>query len=183
VDAPPPRRAWIAATDPANEPIDGSASWATFKPVVQGWITTIRAGAPNNLIIVPSMSYDQHPGDAASSPPTGTNLVYTAHVYPGNWSTSFQQQVATAVAKAPVFITEWGYVLNGSDRNLGTASTTWGTDFEAKVDGYGASWTAWVTDNSWTPNLFSNSTFTGLSDFGRVTKNWLAAKASSDWVQ
>jgi hypothetical protein len=169
--------------EPFNEPIDGSASWATFKPVVQGWITTIRAGAPNNLIIVPSMSYDQHPGDAASSPPTGTNLVYTAHVYPGNWSTSFQQQVATAVAKAPVFITEWGYVLNGSDKNLGTASTTWGTDFEAKVDGYGASWTAWVTDNSWTPNLFSNSSFTALSDFGTVTKNWLAAKASSDWVQ
>jgi hypothetical protein len=169
--------------EPFNEPIDGSASWATFKPVVHGWIATIRGAGANNLIIVPSMSYDQHPGDAASSPPTGTNLVYTAHIYPGNWSTSFQTQVATAVAKAPVFITEWGYVLNGSDKNLGTSSATWGTDFEAKVDSYGASWTAWVTDNSWTPNLFSNSTFTSLSDFGTVTKNWLAAKASSDWVQ
>jgi hypothetical protein len=41
-----------------------------------------RCRAPDNIIIVPSMSYDQHPGDAASSPPTGTNLVYTAHVYP-----------------------------------------------------------------------------------------------------
>ena len=169
--------------EPFNEPIDGSASWATFKPVVQGWIDTIRAGAPDNIIIVPSMSYDQHPGDAASDAPRGTNLAYTAHVYPGNWSTSFKAQVTTAVAKAPVFITEWGYVLNGSDKNLGTASTTWGTDFEALVDGNGASWTAWVTDNSWTPNMFSNSAFTTLSDFGTVVKNWLAAKASSDWVQ
>ena len=169
--------------EPFNEPIDGSASWDTFKPVVQGWITTIRTGAPDNIIIVPSMSYDQHPGDAASKPPTGTNLMYTAHIYPGNWSTSFQQQVTAAVAKAPVFITEWGYVLNGSDKNLGTASATWGTDFEALVDANGASFTAWVTDNSWTPNLFSNSAFTSLSDFGTVVKNWLAAKASSDWVQ
>jgi len=101
--------------EPFNEPIDGSVAWATFKPVVQGWITTIRAGAPNNIIIVPSMSYDQHPGDAASNPPTGSNLVFTAHIYPGNWSTSFKTQVSTAVGKAPVFITEWGYELNGSD--------------------------------------------------------------------
>jgi hypothetical protein len=169
--------------EPFNEPIDGSASWDTFKPVVQGWITAIRAAAPDNIIIVPSMSYDQHPGDAASNPPTGTNLVYTAHIYPGNWSTSFQQQVATALKTAPVFMTEWGYQLNGGDKTLGTSSATWGTDFEAKVDGYGASWTAWVTDNSWTPSLFSDSALTALTDFGTVVKNWLAAKVSSDWVE
>ena len=169
--------------EPFNEPIDSSAPWTTLKPVVQGWINTIRAAAPNNIIIVPSMSYDQHPGDAASNPPTGTNLVFTAHVYPGNWSTSFQAQVATAVAKAPVFITEWGYELNGSDQNLSTTSATWGTDFETAVDGYGASWTAWVTDNSWTPSMFSDSALTTLTAFGTVVKNWLAAKATSDWVQ
>jgi len=159
--------------EPFNEPIDGSAAWDTLKPVVQGWITTIRAAAPNNIIIVPSMSYDQHPGDAASKPPTGTNLVYTAHVYPGNWSPSFQQQVATALKSAPVFITEWGYVANGSDKTLGTASKTWGTDFEALVTANGASWTAWVTDNSWTPSLFTDNTFTTLTDFGTVVRDWL----------
>jgi len=52
--------------EPFNEPIDGSVSWATFKPVVQNWLTTIRGAGANNIIIVPSMSYDQHPGDAAA---------------------------------------------------------------------------------------------------------------------
>ncbi len=169
--------------EPFNEPIDKSAPWATLKPVVQGWIDAIRAEAPNNIIIVPSMSYDQHPGDAASNPPTGTNLMYTAHIYPGNWNTTFKNQVATAVARAPVFITEWGYIPNGSDSTMGTASTTYGTDFETLVDTYGASWTAWVTDNSWMPNIFSDSGLTQLTDFGTVVKNWLAAKATSDWVQ
>jgi len=169
--------------EPFNEPIDGSASWATFKPVAQGWINTIRAGAPNNIIIVPSMSYDQHPGDAASSPPTGSNLMYTAHVYPGNWNATFKQQVATAVGKAPVFMSEWGYELNGPDSNLTTSSSTWGTDLETLIDGNGASWTAWVSDNSWTPNMFSDSAITQLSDFGTLVKNWLAATATSDWVQ
>jgi hypothetical protein len=51
------------------------------------------------------------------------------------------------------------------------------------VDGYGASWTAWVTDNSWTPNMFSDSAITTLTDFGTGAKTWLADKATSDWVQ
>ena len=76
---------------------------------MQQLIDTIRAGAPKNIIIVPSNAWDQHPGDAASNPPTGTNLMYTAHIYASNWSAAFQSQVATATAKAPVFISEWGY--------------------------------------------------------------------------
>jgi endoglucanase len=169
--------------EPFNEPIDSTTSWATFKPRVQTWVDAIRASAPNNIIIVPSMSWCQRPGDATSSPPTGSNFVYTAHVYPGNWSTTFKQQVSTAAARAPVFFTEWGYILNGSDTNLGTTDTTWGTTFEALVDGNGGSWTAWVADNGWTPNMFSSSSLTTLTDFGTVVKNWLSAKATSDWVQ
>jgi endoglucanase len=169
--------------EPYNEPIDSTTTWATFKPRAQGWVDTIRAEAPNNLILVPSMSYDQKPGDASNSPLSGSNLVYVAHVYPGNWNATFQQQVATATSKVPVFISEWGYVLNGTDKNLGTSSTTWGPSFQTLVDGNGASWTAWVTDNSWTPNMFSSSAITTLTDFGTLVKNWLSAKATSDWVE
>jgi endoglucanase len=169
--------------EPYNEPIDSTTTWANFKARAQGWVDTIRAAAPDNLIIVPSMSWDQHPGDAASSPLDGTNLVYTAHVYPGNWSTAFKQQVATAVTKVPVFISEWGYILNGTDKNLGTADATWGPTFQALVDGNGASWTGWVTDNSWTPNMFTTSALTTLTDFGTLVKTWLTAQAANDWIQ
>jgi endoglucanase len=169
--------------EPFNEPIDGSATWATLKPVVQGWIDTIRKGAPDTIIIVPSNSYDQRPGDAASSPPSGTNLMYTAHIYPGNWNQTFQSQVATAVAKVPVFITEWGYTLNGGDATLGTSNASYGTSFQSQVDTYGASWTAWVTDNGWTPSMFSDTAITTLTDFGKVVKAWMAATATKDWVQ
>ena len=168
--------------EPFNEPIDTMTPWATFKSTVQTFIDAIRAGAPNQLIVVPNTSWDQHPGDAASSPPTGTNLVYAAHVYPGNWSTSFKQQVATAVAVAPVFFTEWGYVQGGADRNLGTSDANWGSDFRTLVDANGASWSAWVADASWTPNLFSDRGLSSLTPFGTLTADWLGAKATSDWV-
>jgi hypothetical protein len=47
----------------------------------------------------------------------------------------------------------------------------------------GASWTAWVTDNSWGPPMFSDKTLTTLNRFGSLVQSWLAAKATSDWVQ
>lgn len=166
-----------------NEPIDQNTTWATFKPRAQKWVDTIRAAAPNNVIIVPSMIYCQRPGDAAESPLTTPNLMYTAHMYPGNWNTTFQAQVAAAVAKVPVFITEWGYDLGSTQNPTGTNVATWGTDFRTLVDGYGASWTAWVTDASWSPRMFSDTSLTQLTDFGTLTKKWLADEFGNDWVQ
>jgi endoglucanase len=160
-----------------NEPIDTKQAWSALKPVVQGFINTMRAAAPNNLIIVPSHSWDQHTGDAASDPPTGTNLIYTAHIYPSNWSSQFQAQVTTAVAKVPVFVSEWGYA--NSDPN----PQTWGTNLQTTLDANGANWTAWVTDNAWSPSMFADTSLTTLTDFGSLVKAWLAAKANSDWVQ
>jgi hypothetical protein len=164
-----------------NEPIDQQTTWATFKPRAQIWIDTIRAVA-SNIIIVPNMIYCQRPGDAAASPPSGADLMYTAHVYPGNWNTAFQQQVADAVAKVPVFITEWGYDLGSKQNPTGTTIDTWGTEFRTVVDGNGASWTAWVTDASWAPKMFSDADLTQLTAFGTLTKTWLADKAGADWV-
>ncbi|HWA76049.1 MAG TPA: glycoside hydrolase family 5 protein [Polyangiaceae bacterium] len=162
--------------EPFNEPIDNTKGWSALKPVVQGWVTTIRNVAPNNIIIVPSNGWDQKPGDAASDPPTGGNLMYTAHIYPSNWNSGFQNQVTTAASKAPVFTTEWGY--GTTDANY----ATWGTDLQAFVNNSGASWTAWVTDNAWTPSMFSDKGMTQLTHFGSLVKSWLAAKAASDWV-
>ncbi|HXT96551.1 MAG TPA: glycoside hydrolase family 5 protein, partial [Polyangia bacterium] len=161
--------------EPFNEPIDTNVGWSALKPVAQQLIDTIRAGAPNNIIIVPSNAWDQHPGDAASNPPTGTNLMYTAHIYASNWSAAFQSQVATATAKAPVFISEWGY--GSSD------PSSFGTSLQTTVNGDGASWTAWVTDNAWTPSIFADANLTTLTNFGTLVKSWLAATANSDWIQ
>ncbi|HVV51300.1 MAG TPA: cellulase family glycosylhydrolase [Polyangia bacterium] len=158
-----------------NEPIDTSVPWSTLKPVVQGLINTVRAAAPHNVIIVPSNSWDQHTGDAASDPPTGGNLMFTAHIYADNWNSTFQSQVSTAAAKVPVFVTEWGY--NPSD------SSSFGPGLQTTLDGDGASWTAWVTDNSWTPAMFTDASLTTLTAFGTQVKTWLAATANTDWVQ
>lgn len=55
----------------------------------------------------------------------------------------------------------------------------------AGVQGHanGASWTAWVTANAWTPSIFVDSALTQLTPFGMQLQTWLAAKSNSDWVQ
>jgi hypothetical protein len=88
------------------------------------------------------------------------------------------------IAKAPVFMTEWGYTYSTTGTNVDdTSSSSWGQTFQTFVEGAGASWTAWVTDNSWTPSLFTDANLTQLSTFGTLVQAWLAADASTDWVQ
>jgi hypothetical protein len=83
--------------------------------------------------------------------------------------------VATAATKVPVFISEWGY--SSSD------SASFGPGLRTTVDSDGASWTAWVTDNSWAPAMFTDGAITMLNTFGMQVKSWLAATATSDWIQ
>jgi endoglucanase len=165
-----------------NEPIDNAApgGWTTaFQTQAQSWINAIRAGAPNNLIIVGSPSWSQYPNGAAQFPLTGGNLVFTAHIYPGNWTPAFQGRVTTAVAAVPVFISEWGYQLVATmsrtdpNANLETTSDAWVNSLETFVDGNGASWTAWVADPAWGPPMFSGDAG-GLTDFGTAVQTWLA---------
>lgn len=167
-----------------NEPVDMSSNWPALKQRVQTWVDTIRAAAPDNIIIIPSRYWCQCPGDAATSPPTGSNFMYTAHVYPGNWGPSFQKQINTATAIAPVFFSEWGYATKGGDTNLVADTPTWGADFRTFVDANSSgSWTAWVTDSSWQPAMFSNSTTNKLTEFGTLASTWLSDKYTSDWVE
>jgi endoglucanase len=153
-----------------NEPIDNKVPWSTLKPVVQGLVDVVRAAAPQNIIVIPSNAWDQHTGDAVTDPPRGSNFMYTAHIYPANWNQAFQTQVATAVAIAPVFVTEWGYTATDPNPHA------WGTALQATIDANGASWTAWVTDNGWSPPMFTSTALTGLTDFGTLVKSWLASK-------
>jgi hypothetical protein len=171
-----------------NEPISisrsGSAArWAEFKPYAQELVDTIRAAAPDNLILLSSPSWAQLPGEAAASPVTGTNIVLVAHIYPGNWSSAFEAQITQALATYPVAVTEWGYLTDDSSDTVGYADPSWGTELQSFMDASAVSWTAWVADDSWAPPLFDSMTSGTLTSFGTLVRNWLEAKAGSDWIR
>ena len=74
-----------------------------------------------------------------------------------------------------MFITEWGYTTRPPAPTSTTPLDHLGQDFQTTVDGDGASWTAWVTDNAWTPSMFADTALTKLTNFGTLVKTWLAA--------
>ncbi len=174
-----------------NEPIDNKANagiaadgtWTSaFTTAAQSWVTAIRAGAPNTLIIVGSPSWSQYPDGALTAGLTGGNLAFTAHIYPGNWpgtSNGFQNRVAKAAMGEPVAITEWGYQIGTARSNLTTPDDTWAQSLQAFVESGGESWTAWVADPSWGPPMFTRAAgqpmnaFNGLNDFGTFVQTWL----------
>ena len=66
-----------------NEPIYPD-KWSTWKTTAQPWVDIIRAAAPKNLILIGGPRWSQNVAEAATSPFSGSNLVYVAHIYPGH---------------------------------------------------------------------------------------------------
>jgi hypothetical protein len=151
-----------------GEPIDftgdPTASWSALKPRAQAWVDIIRAAAPNNLIFVGNPKYDQYPGAAALNPLTGTNLVYTAHPYDFNWSSTFQSQITTAMARVPVVFSEWG---------IRASSTAFGTTMRNLAEPNNISWIAWCNDWAWGPPMYTDNTYSTLNAYGAFVKQWL----------
>jgi len=152
-----------------NEDSDTNA-WSAFQPLAQGWVNIIRAAGANNVVLVGGPTWAQTIGGSATTPVTGGNVVYVAHMYPEHYANattraSIASQVQQAAAAAPVFFTEWGYTGSAS---ANTAYVTW---VKSLASSYNASWTAWVISPSWGPPMF-NSDMTP-NDFGNDVKSWL----------
>ena len=82
--------------------------------------------------------------DAQTAPrPKRLLLIFTPDGAPAlNFNTTIDWKPTGTEA---AFMTEWGY-----DRS---DPASWGTALQTTIDGNGASWTAWVTDNAWTPSM------------------------------
>jgi len=157
-----------------NEPINPN-DWNTWKTWAQPWVNIIRAAAPNNLILIGGPSWSQNVSQAATSPFTGGNIAYVAHVYPQHggqsvWDSWFGNSSATV----PYFITEWGWQNGGGTPTSGTLSG-YGTPFSAYLDSKGVSWTAWVFDDIWQPVMFDTSwnLLGGENYMGQFTHDFL----------
>jgi endoglucanase len=165
-----------------NEPID-NATWATTKPNMQTWYDIVRQGAPDNLVLVGTPNWSQNIGDAAQSPINGTNVVYVAHMYPMHWGyQGLHDQITTAAALFPVFLTEWGFE-QGSDSVVDGTITSYGNPFKAFVNDLGASWTIWVAHYSWFPAMYTDANWTlavGEGSSGGFAKDWLYEQRDND---
>ena len=164
-----------------NEPADDTAdfTWADWRPTGQLLIDTVRKHS-DNIILGSGPKYSNDLSDVPKNPYNDTNLVYVAHVYPGNvpkgedqvaqWERSFGFLASTY----PVIVSEWGFS-NGGDETTNGTLEGYGRPLLDYLDPKNIHWTAFVyhpMDPGQGQMLIEND-WTTLTQFGEFVKQRL----------
>ncbi len=114
-----------------NEPVSGSGGdWGAIKSYANTICPIIRANT-QNLIIVGTPNWSQHPEQGARDPVNSTNIAYVLHFYAASHSKgSYGGNVSSALSAGyPVFISEWGTTNADGDGEPSSGATNEWTSF------------------------------------------------------
>ena len=123
-----------------NEPTQ--VSWASVvKPYSNAVVNAIRAIDPDNLIVVGTPTWSQDVDVASRDPLTQNNLAYSLHFYAAYHKQSLRNKALTALNNGiPLFVTEFGTVLNTGDGPIDTTETRLWMNF---MEYHQISWCNW----------------------------------------
>lgn len=115
----------------ANEP--NGVSWATIKAYAEKVIPVIRANDPDAVVIVGTRAWSSlgvsegaNSAEIVADPVRAPNIMYAFHFYAASHKDNYRAEVATAAAKLPLFVTEFGTVtFTGGGTFDAASSTTW----------------------------------------------------------
>jgi len=164
-----------------NEPADETASytWADWRPTGQLLIDTVRKHS-SNLVLGSGPKYSNDLSDVPKNPYSGSNLVYVAHVYPGNvpkgedqvaaWEKSFGFLAKTY----SMIVSEWGFSNEGDETTNGTLEG-FGKPLLDYLDQKNIHWTAFVYHpmDAGQGQLLIENDWTTLTQFGEFVKKRL----------
>jgi fibronectin type 3 domain-containing protein len=172
-----------------NEPINPDV-WVTWKSYIQPVIDTIRAVAPNNIILVGGPQWSTRVNSAAANPMSGANLVYVYHIYPNQGAATtanLNTKFGTSAQTIPVMLTEFGWNDNSSYSDAVTHGTTtaWGTPFRTYMDAHPEiGFTGYIFDNYWKPQYFDWSwNLMSGENQGLFMQQWFADKQNVNQPQ
>lgn len=114
-----------------NEPVGGSGGdWGAIQNYANSVVPAIRTNT-QNLIIVGTPNWSQHPEQGAQNPIQSTNIAYVLHFYASSHSKgSYGGHVTSALnAGYPVFISEWGTTNADGDGEPNSSATNEWTQF------------------------------------------------------
>ncbi len=114
-----------------NEPVSGSGGdWGAIKNYANSVVPAIRANT-QNLIIVGTPNWSQHPEQGARDPINSPNIAYVLHFYAATHSRgSYGGNVSSALSAGyPVFISEWGTTNADGDGEPNSNATNDWTQF------------------------------------------------------
>lgn len=103
-----------------NEP-NGYATWDSIRTYAVDVIDTIRANAPDSIIIVGTPTWSQDVDVAAANPIDRENLLYALHFYAATHKDDLRQKAVTAIESGlPLIVSEFGISEASGDGELDT---------------------------------------------------------------
>lgn len=160
----------VAVYELFNEPTNnngklGKINWSQHRELMEEMIGIIYAHDTTVIPLVAGFNFAYLLNDVIKDPVNYPGVAYTSHPYPQKrnqpWEPQWEEDWGHVADKYPLICTEFGFMsANGrgahvpviSDESYGHAIIDY---FEKK----GISWTAWVFDPQWSPQLIENWDF------------------------
>ncbi|EDY81827.1 Cellulase (glycosyl hydrolase family 5) [Verrucomicrobiia bacterium DG1235] len=166
-----------------NEPTNrngrmGRLPWSDYKAYMEELIFMIKAIDDKKIPMVAGFNFGYTLTDVKNDPISFPGVAYVAHPYPQKrpepWVEDWERDWGFVADKYPMICTEFGFMsADGPGAHVPViADEKYG---HAIIDYYekkGISWTAWVFDPQWSPQLFSDWDYTPTAQ-GKVFKAYM----------
>lgn len=144
----------------------GRATWAEHKVFMEEIIYVIRAHNALGIPLVAGFNWAYDLTDAGADPIDAPGVAYVTHPYPQKreppWEERWQEDWGFLAESYPVVAAELGFMsadLPGAHIPV-IADEEYGNAIIDFFEERGISWTAWVFDTGWSPQLIQDWTFT-----------------------
>lgn len=175
-----------------NEPTD--VSWSTIKKYANEVVPVIRKYS-DNLILVGTRSWDQHPEEVIGNTVSGENIAYVLHFYAAShcvsgsysWGGSCEGANGEKAIKAglPLFVSEWGSVEASGNGGVNESATNTWMNFLDKYQLSSANWS--VAHKSEGASIFpsdmSKTDNWSYTTAGNYLKNKVLSKNPTSYTQ
>lgn len=163
--------ATVAMYELYNEPTNrdglmGPMPWGEYRKLIEDLTSMVQAINPRAIVLVAGYNFAYDLSQVRYDPVKAPNVAYVTHPYPqkrrDNWETNWQRDWGHVAEKYPLVATEFGF-MQETDRGAHVpviGDETYGEAIIAFFEQRGISWTPWVFDVEWTPNLLDDWNYT-----------------------
>lgn len=154
-----------------NEPtnVDGAMGpmpWGNFRQLMEELTFMIQKINPRAIVLIAGYNWGYDLTAVRFDPVRAANVAYVAHPYPqkrrDNWETNWERDWGFVAASYPIVATELGFM---DEKGRGAhvpviADEKYGEAIVSFFEKRGISWTPWVFDAEWSPQLIDDWNYT-----------------------
>ncbi len=143
----------------------GAMSWSEYRDLIEDLIDVIRVHDASGIPLVAGFNWGYDLSTVREEPIDRPGVAYVTHPYPQKrtppWEGQWEEDFGFAAETYPIVATEFGF-MSADDPGAHVPVIGDETYGEAIIDFFearGISWTAWVFDPQWSPQLIKNWNF------------------------